>query len=227
MDKATDNKKLAGSDIPFPFESAVGRRLTMGDICHYNHGEPNWEAVNKDKIDHVKLFKDPLLVNDPKYWTVMGDKNKINKVGSTSWDSFSYALMMSHNVNCHIVAVQRANQLADIEYAKSRPDWRQWSKLNSKQASGDEYSVWVPRNILYFDRFVEELFNTKTKDEAFDLIKQAGSFLRGLEGARLRGGPATNTFGSLFEVEQITQVKEIDLANPDDDELRKLEEMAL
>jgi hypothetical protein len=28
----------------------------------------------------------------------------------------------------------------------------------------------------------------------------------------------------LFEIEQVTKVEEIDLANPDDDELRKLEE---
>jgi hypothetical protein len=71
------------------------------------------------------------------------------------------------------------------------------------------------------------LFNTTTKDEAFALIDQAGPFLRSLEGARLQGGPAQNTFGSLFEVEQVTKVAEIDLANPDDDDLRALEEGVL
>jgi hypothetical protein len=44
-----------------------------------------------------------------------------------------------------------------------------------------------------------------------------------LEGSRLQGGPAQNTFGSLFEVEEIRQ-DEIDFGNPDDDELRALEE---
>jgi hypothetical protein len=39
----------------------------------------------------------------------------------------------------------------------------------------------------------------------------------------LQGGPAQNTFGSLFEVEEIRQ-DEIDFSNPDDDELRALEE---
>jgi hypothetical protein len=77
---------------------------------------------------------------------------------------------------------------------------------------------------LYFSSFVEELFNTTSKDEAFDMIKQAGPFLRSLEGARLQGGPAQNTFGSLFEVEQVTKAEEIDLANPDDDKLRELAE---
>ena len=39
-----------------------------------------------------------------------GDLNKNGKEGKTSWDSFSYALMMGHNVWTHIEAVQRANR---------------------------------------------------------------------------------------------------------------------
>jgi hypothetical protein len=42
-----------------------------------------------------------------------GDKNKIGKEGATSWDSFSYALMMGHNVWMHIESVQRANREYD------------------------------------------------------------------------------------------------------------------
>jgi hypothetical protein len=194
MDKAPDNKALAGTDIPFPFESEIGRRLTIGDICHY----------------------------------APGMLNKIGKEGKTSWDSFAYALMMGHNVYCHIVAVQRAQQLMDIEIAKTRGkiNWRMWKKVKSQDMS-DEYSDWVPRNILYFNNFIEDLFNTKTKNEAFAMIEQAGPFLKSLEGARLQGGPAQNTFGSLFEVETVTDQDEIDLANPDDDELRALEESVI
>ena len=163
MDKAPDNKSLAGRhDIPFPFESEVGRRLSIADICHY----------------------------------APGMLNKIGKEGKTSWDSFAYALMMGHNVYCHIVAVQRACNLMDIEIAKKRPDWRNWKKVKEADKS-DEYSEWVPRNILYFAGFIEELFKCSTKDEAFDMIKQADSFLKDLEGARLRGG-VTNEFNRLF-----------------------------
>lgn len=190
MDKAPDNKALAKSEIPFPFESEIGRRLTLADICHY----------------------------------APGMLNKIGKEGKTSWDSFAYALMMGHNVYCHIVAVQRANQLMDIERAKVQPDWKHWIKLNAKQSTSDEYSDWVPRNILYFDRFVKELFETTSKAEAFEMIEQAGPFLRSLEGARLRGGPAQNHFNAFFEFEEVTKVEEIDLENPDDDKLRALEE---
>ncbi len=191
MDKAPDNKALARSDIPFPFESEFGRRLTMGDICHY----------------------------------APGMLNKIGKEGKTSWDSFAYALMMGHNVYCHIVAVQRAQQLMDIEIAKTKGklNWRHWKKVKSSDMS-DEHSDWVPRNVLYFANFVEDLFNTKTKAEAFEMIEQAMPFLKSLEGARLQGGPAQNKFNSLFEIEEITKSEEVDLENPDDDELRALEE---
>jgi len=212
MDKAPDNKALAGADIPFPFESEFGRRLTMGDIAYYDLGVRKSDAeLNGAKFDHL----------NPDHYHVVPKINKLGKIpNKTSWDSFSYALMMGHNVECHIVAVQRAQQLMDIECARFKPDWRHWGIEGKKEK---EFSDWVPRRILYFATFVEELFNTKTKAEAFDLIESALPLLRSLEGARLQGGPAQNTFGSLFEVEEVRQ-EEIDFASPDDDELRALEE---
>jgi hypothetical protein len=187
--KAFDTKDLSSSNIPFPFESEIGRRLTAGDICHY----------------------------------APGMLNKIGKEGKTSWDSFSYSLLMAHNVYQHIRAVQQANNLMDIECAKYKPNWRKWKKLKPADKS-DEYSEWVPRNIIYFSQFVEELFNTKTKQEAFEMIDAAGSFLSELEGRRLAGGPSKNMFTNMFEVEEVTNKDEIDLENPEDEELRKLEQ---
>ena len=55
------------------------------------------------------------------------------------------------------------------------------------------------------------------------MIDEAGPFLKSLEGSRSQGGPADNTFHNLFEVEQKYQ-ENIDFSNPDDDELRALEE---
>ena len=190
MDKAPDNKQLAGSDSPFPFESEIGRRLTIGDICHY----------------------------------APGMLNKIGKEGKTSWDSFAYALMMGHNVYCHIVAVQRAQQLMDIECAKYKPDWRDFFLEGKKEI---EFSDWVPRRILYFGTFIEELFNTKTKAEAFDLIDSAQKFLRTLEGARLQGGPVSYANKSLFKFSDGTKPKANEdpvFDQQDDDNLRDLEE---
>jgi hypothetical protein len=216
MDKAPDNKALSGSDIPFPFESEIGRRLTIGDIAYYDLGQRKTDAeLNGVKFNHL----------NPDHYHVIPRLNKLGKIpANTSWDSFAYALMMGHNVYCHIVAVQRAQQLMDIEIAenKHKITWERWKKVKA-QDNSDEYSDWVPRNILYFNDLVEKLFNTKTKAEAFDMIDQAGTFLRSLEGARLRGGPAANTFNNLFDF-VVTKQEEIDWSNPDDDELRKLED---
>lgn len=164
MDKAPDNKKLAGDVgklIRFPFESEIASRLTMSDVCYYKPG----------------------------------DKNKIGKEGKTSWDSFAYALMMCHNVYCHIKAVQRANQLYDVERHRISPNWRNWRKTSKKDTY--EYSEWVPKNILYFDNFIKELFERETLEESFSLIEEAEHFLTNLEGKRLRGG-VRNEFHKFF-----------------------------
>jgi len=187
MDKAPDTKALSQNfDVPFPFESELGNRLSIGDIC----------------------------------WYKPGMLNKIKTEGKTSWDSFSYALMMGHNVECHIKAVQRAQQLMDIECAKHKPDWRQWGVEGKKEI---EFSDWVPRKILYFATFIEELFNTKTKDEAFALINNANQFLTSLEGARLQGGPVAYGNKDLFDWGDVKKVKEEEFDQQDDDVLRTLE----
>jgi hypothetical protein len=107
----------------------------------------------------------------------------------------------------------------DIECARFKPDWRMKSIEGKKEI---EFSDWVPNKILYFGTFVEELFNTKTKEEAFDMIETAGQFLKSLEGSRLQGGPAANTFGSLFDFDDGKKSGEIDFSNPDDDDLNSL-----
>lgn len=195
MEKSPDNKALSGSKIPFPFESEIGRRMVMGDICHY----------------------------------APGMLNKIGKEGKTSWDSFSYALLMSHNVYMHIDAVQKANHLMDVEIARVRDsvNWRHWKKVRSNDKT-DEFSDWVPRNIFYFDKFVEELFELKTKEEAFDLIDTSRAFLDDLEGTRTQDGKARNNFLQLFDTDHIVNHKSVSpvFAMPelDDAKLIELEE---
>jgi|TARA_B100000941_G_scaffold44134_1_gene27128 hypothetical protein len=165
MDKAPDDKQLKGSKIQFPFDSGVGRRLTMGDVCFY--GEK--------------------------------DLNKNGKIGSTSWDSFSYVLMMAHNVYNQIRAIQIANDLNDIESLKHRPEVKHWRKTKASDKT-DEPSIYVPRNILYFNTFVEEVF---TSEKPMDVIANASSYLADIRGNRWAratgGGKGTNNFSSLFE----------------------------
>jgi hypothetical protein len=219
MDKAPDNKALAGRhEIPFPFASEFASRLTMGDIAYYDYGvRKTDEELGEVKFNHLNL----------EHYHKIPKLNKLGKIpNKTSWDSFAYALMMGHNVECHIVAVQRSQQLMDIETAKHKPDWRMKGVEGKKEK---EYSDWVPNRILYFSTFVEELFNTKTKAEAFQLISDAKGFLKSLEGARLQGGPADNEFNSLFTIENQIQVQLAPDGTPlfdqqDDGELRALEE---
>lgn len=189
MDKAPDNKALSQAfNVPFPFESEIGRRLSIGDIC----------------------------------WYKPGMLNKVGKEGKTSWDSFGYALMMAHNTYCHIVAVQRANHLMDIETTKISPNWRQWKNLKDMDKS-DEYSEWVPRNILYFHNFVEELFKSETP---MQMIEDARPMLNKMMGMRLRGGNANNTFNKHFESEEIVLDKSVSQVSAmpilDEDKLEEL-----
>jgi len=224
MDKAPDNKALSQAvDIPYPFESEFASRLTMADIAYYDLGDRKTDAElgldskgKQIKFDHL----------EDSHYHIVPRKNKLNKIpNKTSWDSFSYALMMGHNVECHIKAVQRAQQLMDIECTRFKPDWRTWGVEGKKEI---EFSDWVPRKILYFATFIEELFNTKTKDEAFAMIENAGQFLKSLEGARLQGGPADNEFDRLYEIEGESTLRYGPDGLPlfdqnDDDNLRKME----
>jgi len=165
MDKAPDDKKLKGSNIPFPFQSAIGDRLKIGDVCWYGEG----------------------------------DMNKNNKEGKTAWDSFSYCLMMAHNVYNQIRAVQVANDFNDIERVVHKPDVKHWRKTKASDTT-DEHSTYVPRNILYFNTLVEQVF---TSEKPMEVIANASSFLADIRGTRWAratgGGKGTNNFSSLFE----------------------------
>jgi hypothetical protein len=73
------------------------------------------DAVRADGI-HPAFEDSPITsrmkISDVCYYQP-GMLNKIGKEGRTSWDSFSYALLMGHNVWTHIEAVQRANRMFD------------------------------------------------------------------------------------------------------------------
>jgi hypothetical protein len=226
-------RKHINPELTISFDCASPFIATAHGLVYTNavHTNKRWSVIMDKAPDNKALARSDIpfpFASETASRLTMGDichyapgmLNKIGKEGKTSWDSFAYALMMGHNVECHIVAVQRAQQLMDIETAKHKPDWRMKGVEGKKEI---EYSDWVPNRILYFATFVEELFNTKSKAEAFQLISDAAGFLKSLEGSRLQGGPAQNTFGSLFDVEEIRQ-DEIDFSNPDDDDLRALEE---
>ena len=78
---------------------------------------------------------------------------------------------MAHNVYMHIRAVQEANSLATIEFENYKLDWRNWQKKGKKL---NQESLYTPRNLLMFNTFVEELFQS---DNPHQLLDDAHEFL--------------------------------------------------
>ena len=131
MEQAVDDKRFQHSQIPFPYNSPIGQRMVMGDLCHMGPG---------------------ML-------------NKLGKEGKTSWDSFSYFLLMAHNVYQHIEACQRANTLADIATTRYQPSHLEWNKVKPGQS---EFDLWVPRDVIYVTEFINKLFKSETPMQMLD-----------------------------------------------------------
>ena len=113
-----------------------------------------------------------------------GDLNKIGKEGKTSWDSFSYALLMGHNVWMHIEAVQRANR----EYDAGRFPAMMWNE------NGDH---------ARFKDIVDAIFATPDRAEAEAIIEHYDRYWMDIVGTRgFKGKKAKNAhsqFNALFE----------------------------
>jgi len=113
-----------------------------------------------------------------------GDLNKIGKEGKTSWDSFSYAIQMGHNVWSHINAVQEANRQYD-------------------QGTIPAMLVEERFDRLFFRDVVEAIFATDNRDEANAVIAEFNKFWMSIIGTRGATGKKTvnaqTQFGNLFE----------------------------
>jgi hypothetical protein len=124
-----------------------------------------------------------------------GDLNKNGKEGRTSWDSFSYAIQMGHNVWTHINAVQEANR---------------------------QYDQGVIPNMMAFDRkshlefyrdIVDRIFETDDKNKALNLIEDYNRFWLSIIGTRGATGKktinSTTHFASNFEVDMSQSIEEL------------------
>jgi hypothetical protein len=126
-----------------------------------------------------------------------GMLNKVGKEGKTSWDSFSYMLLMSHNVYQHIESVQRANALTDIVTHTHAPSYKTWQRLSPKQEKTHQFDPYVPRNIVYIVSFINELFKSETPMQMLD---DAAPMLANFNGAKTLK-TTTDSFNDLFSVE--------------------------
>jgi hypothetical protein len=157
------------------FESSpIIDQVMMKEICIYGAGivNPNLPANTEP---------DPY---NPLHWTVMPDQNKIGKVGRTSWDSFTYAIMMGHNVWMHVNAVQEANRRYD---AGNVPAMLVQEKFDR----------------LYFKDIVEAIFATSDRGTADAVVEEYSRFWMSIIGTRGASGKktvnASTHFANLFD----------------------------
>ena len=117
-----------------------------------------------------------------------GMLNKIGKEGKTSWDSFSYALLMGHNVWMHLEAVQRANR----EYDNGSFPAMMWHQ------NGDH---------ARFKDIVDAIFATPDRAEAEAIIEHYDRYWMDIIGTRgFKGKKAKNAhsqFNALFEEAEV------------------------
>jgi hypothetical protein len=187
MQASADNKKYSQDTRLFKdavlqdgifskFESSpIIDQVMMKEICIYGAGivNPNLPANTEP---------DPY---NPLHWTVMPNQNKIGKVGRTSWDSFTYAIMMGHNVWMHVNAVQEANRQYD---AGKIPAMLVQEKFDT----------------LYFKDVVEAIFATSDRGVAEAIVEEYSRFWMSIIGTRGATGKktvnASTHFTNLFDV---------------------------
>ena len=140
-----------------------------------------------------------------------GDLNKNGKEGKTSWDSFSYMLLMGHNVWTHIESVQRANREFD---AGNYPNML-WYE------NGDHSK---------FQDIVDAIFATSDRVEAESIIEYYSRYwmdiigTRGFKGKKaLSGRPMFDQFFDVADEEEV-DIESDDNVQLDETALDKLEQ---
>ena len=130
---------------------------------------PRWED---SPISSMLTMKD-ICIYKP------GDLNKIGKEGKTSWDSFSYALLMGHNVWMHLTAVQEANRRFD---AGEHPAMMRYS------GPGHEL----------FEDIVESIFAAPDRATAEAIIEKYDRYWMEIVGTRGFKGKKTKNANTMF-----------------------------
>ena len=152
---------------------------------------PRWED---SPLSNLLKMKD-ICIYKP------GDVNKNGKEGKTSWDSFSYALLMGHNVWMHLTAVQEANRRFD---AGEHPAMM--------RRSGGDYAK--------FEDIVEAIFAAPDRETSEAIIEKYDTYWMEIVGTRGFKGKKTKNartqFNALFEFEEPD-------TDPDDLDLTKLD----
>jgi hypothetical protein len=220
MVPSVDNKKYATDARKFSdavlqdgrfaafTDSPVSNRIQISDVCYYKDGVRKTAAeLNGEKFDVTNL----------NHYSSPPDLNKIGKVGRTSWDSFSYAIQMGHNVWSHINAVQEANRQYDLGKFPAMMH----SELADKR---------TPRNydgVVRFRDMVDTIFSINNRDDAMAMVDHYNKYFTDIRGTRGATGDATVTakpmFTNLFGKEEVEEYHRDD-SGLDETTLDNLEE---
>jgi len=171
-------------------------------------------AVNQDNIFKGRTFTNsPVMENVPIKDICIykpGDLNKIGKEGKTSWDSFSYAIMMGHNVWQHVNSVQEANRQYD-------------AGLCPAMLVDERF------NQLFFKDIVEAIFCTSDRGIAETIVEEYSKFWMAIPGTRGATGKRTintsTTFAKLFDEETEDNVQSVDVEEFSEDDALKLNQL--
>ena len=156
----------------------MSKDIKVNDVCIYAEGDKNLVGTPKVKAGDIDIDKHGKPILDE-------DGNQIvRKRDSTSWDSFSYAIQMGHNVWSHINAVQEANRQYD---------------------NGIIPNMLVEESFdrLFFKDVVEAIFATSNRDEANQIVEEFSRFWMSIIGTRGATGKktvnASTQYTNLFE----------------------------
>jgi hypothetical protein len=194
-------------DCASPFlATANGQVYTETEIVDRGKWSYRMAAAMDDKkyAQDTRLFRDAVIqdghhkafANSPAIDAVKtkdiciyapGDLNRIGKEGRTSWDSFSYAILMAHNVWMHLNSVQEANRQYDNGLVPSM-------LVNEKHDQ------------LYSRDVINAVFAAETREEANKIVDSHSRLWMQIPGTRGAVGKksvnASTYFGTLFDVEE-------------------------
>jgi len=138
------------------------------------------------------------------------DVNKLGKIGKTSWDSFTYAIMMGHNVWMHINAVQEANRQYDAGLCPTMLVQETFDRLYAKDV-------------------IDAIIGAPDRDTANAIIDEFSKFWMAIPGTRGYTGKKTvnssTKYFELFDEEDADTVQSEDETEFSEDVIDKLDEL--
>lgn len=172
------------------------------------------DAVVQD--GHFKNFTKSPIIDGVKTNEICvyapGNLNRMGKENKTSWDSFTYAIMMGHNVWMHINSVQEANRQYDAGLCPAMLVDEKFSRT-------------------YFKDVVDAIFAAPDRDSANAIVEYYDKFWQAIPGTRGAIGKKTvnssaNYFKFFDEVEEPV-VSSHDDGEFTDEETDKLETLEI